>query len=493
MVIMGRLVDDEGVVEPEELADRVARAMSLFVEAGVGEGDAVALLLRNGRAFVEATMAAQNLGAYAVPINWHFAAPEVGYVLQDCGASVVVGDADLLTAVRDSIAEHVRVFAVGAGADAGGFACWTAALAGAEPSGLAPRPAVSSMIYTSGTTGKPKGVRRLAMSAEQAAAVGRIRRTIYSHEPGMRALLSAPLYHSAPNFFGINTLRCGGTLILRRRFDAQETLRLIDAEAVSHMFMVPTMFVRLLALPDAVRAGFSGRSLQWVLHAGAPCPPDVKSAMIAWWGPVLAEYYGSTELGPLTFCDAAEWLAHRGTVGRPLDGVGLSVRDADGAPCADGVAGEICVERTPQADFTYHGDDAKRRAVDMGAGLATGDIGYRDADGYIFICDRRTDMIISGGVNIYPAEIEAALMGIGGIADCAVVGMPDAEYGEAVLAFVQVEPGAALSAPAIAETLRARIAGYKVPREIRFADTLPRDDSGKIFKRRLREQVAVPA
>lgn len=490
---IGKLIDDEGVVEPGQLAERIARAMSLFVASGIREGDAVALLLRNGRVFVEATMAAQNLGAYAVPVNWHFAAPEVEYVLRDCGASVLVGDIDLLADLRGAIPPTVAVFAAGCADGTDVFSSWEASLAAAEPSGLTPRPAVASMIYTSGTTGKPKGVRRLPMSAAQAAAVGDIRRTIYAHEPDMRALLSAPLYHSAPNFFGINTLRCGGTLILRRRFDAKDTLRLIDAEAISHMFMVPTMFVRLLALGEPARAGFSGRSLRWVLHAGAPCPPDVKSAMIDWWGPVLSEYYGSTELGPLTFCTSSEWLSHRGTVGRALEGVALTVRDTEGAPCADGVAGEICVEAMPQADFTYHGDEAKRRAVDTGAGLATGDIGYRNAQGYYFICDRRTDMIISGGVNIYPAEIEAALMGIGGIADTAVVGMPDAEFGEAVLAFVQLEPGAALGEAEIAGALRERIAGYKVPREIRFTDALPRDDSGKIFKRRLRDQIAMPA
>lgn len=480
------LLLEDGTEPLADLQHHVARAAGLFAAGGIREGDAVALLLRNGPAFLVATMAAQRLGAYAVPINWHFAPPEVAYVLADCGARILVGDADLLATISNRIAAGTQVFSVDG--DVAGLRAkqWDRALADAAALETEPRAAVQSMIYTSGTTGRPKGVRRFPPTREQASAQAAMRAQIYGHGPGMRALLAAPLYHSAPNFFALNILRSAGLLVLQRKFDAEATLRLIDEHRITHMFMVPSMFMRLLALPAAARDRFDLSSLRHVVHAGAPCPAGVKASMIDWWGPVLSEYYGSTELGPLTFCNAHEWLSHRGTVGRALDGVVLSVRDEAGSPCGPFGIGEIHVERSPQGDFTYHGNDEKRRAMETGAGLATGDLGYLDDAGHLYICDRLTDMVISGGVNIYPAEIEAALMEIDGVADCTVLGAPDPEFGEKLIAFVQPLPGLRPDPAALEAALRERIAGYKVPRDFRFSASLPRDDNGKIFKRILR-------
>ena len=480
-------------VSRDELMLRARRAAALLAERGLERGGCIALLLRNGQAFLEATLAAQHLGAYAVPINWHFTPAEVAYVLQDCGARILVAEADLVAGLGEAVVKMSVFLAPGASSGSAGDD-WAKALEARAPHAGSPQSPVQSMIYTSGTTGRPKGVRRAPISAEQAPLLARIRQQIYESERGMRALLAAPLYHSAPNFYALSTLQHEGALFLKEKFDAEDTLRSIAEHRITHMFVVPTMFVRLLALPEEVKSRYDLSSLRWVLHAGAPCPPTIKAAMIEWWGPVITEYYGSTELGPLTFCRSADWLSHPGTVGRPLAGVELSIRDETGAPCPVGEAGEICVDRTAQADFTYHGDDEKRRRMALAGGLATGDVGYLDSDGFLFICERRTDMIISGGVNIYPAEIEAALLAIPGVRDCAVIGAPDPEFGETVVAFVEREPSAsALNASSILADLRGSIAGYKVPRRIEFRPALPRDDSGKIFKRKLRDLIAVPA
>lgn len=318
-----------------------------------------------------------------------------------------------------------------------------------------------------------------------------MRERLYGLRAGMRGLLAAPLYHSAPNFFSLAAVRSNGLLVLESRFDAERTLQLVEEHRITHMFVVPTMFVRLLALPEAVRRKYDLSSLENVLHAGAPCAPDVKARMIDWWGPVIFEYYGSTEAGPLTFCGSDDWLAHRGTVGRPIEGVRLSIRGAAGKPCGAGEAGEICIDETFQPNFTYHKDAEKRRALEVDGVLGTGDVGYFDADGFLHICDRLSDMVISGGVNIYPAEIEAALITLPGVADCAVIGVPNAEFGESVAAFIQpAHGGPAPSAEDIRHALKGRIADYKIPRAFHFRAELPRDDSGKIFKRRLREELA---
>ncbi|TAL03069.1 MAG: o-succinylbenzoate--CoA ligase [Rhodospirillaceae bacterium] len=468
----------------DALQDRALRAAALFQSLGVNEGDCVALLLRNRAPLIVATLGAQHLGAYAVPINWHFAPAEVAYVVKDCGARVLLVEADLRPALADDALEGLAVLI----ADVAG---WDETLDQRMPIATDSKTAVQSMIYTSGTTGRPKGVRRAPASPQQAAAADRARKEIYGSEPGMRLLMSAPLYHSAPNRFALTALQQMGLLVLEQKFDALATLRAIEAHAITHMFMVPTMFVRLRALPEADRKRHDLSSLRWIIHAGAPCPPEVKAAMIDWWGPVINEYYGSTETGPITFVNSRDALRHGGTVGRPVQGVVLSIRDEVGNPCPPNQPGEIVVDQSSQADFTYHGVDGHDHGTETGGGWATGDIGYLDADGFLYICDRRTDMIISGGVNIYPAEIEAELIRIAGVRDCAVIGVPDAEFGEAVVGIVEVAAGVTPPTDdAIKAILKGRIAGYKVPRRIIFASALPRDDSGKIYKRKLRDSLA---
>jgi long-chain acyl-CoA synthetase len=293
------------------------------------------------------------------------------------------------------------------------------------------------------------------------------------------------MYHSAPNGFGLRAVALADRLVLMPRFDPEEVLALIARHRIDTVFLVPTMMVRLLRLPEAVRRRYDLSSLRHVTHAAAPCPPEVKRQFIEWWGPVLHEFYGATDLGAPTACDSEDWLRKPGTVGRLTEGAVVKILDDNGRECPVGMPGEIFASVDYMPDFTYHKRDAERRAMERDGLLSVGDVGYFDADGYLFLCDRKRDMVISGGVNIYPAEIEAVLTGIEGVLDCAVFGIPDAEYGEALCAAIRAVPGT--TEAAIRTALKAKLANFKVPRVIEFHDDLPRDDSGKLLKRKLRE------
>jgi long-chain acyl-CoA synthetase len=343
------------------------------------------------------------------------------------------------------------------------------------------------VIYTSGTTGRPKGVVREEATDEQREATKDLIGGLFRLEPGERTVIPAPLYHTAPNVYALSAAIRGMDMTIMTGFDAEEFLRIVERDRVSVVQMVPTMFVRLLALDDEVRARYDISSLRWVVHAAAPCPPEVKRRMIEWWGPIIAEYYGSTETGPVVFCDSEQWLAHPGTVGRPLEGAIVKVLDSAGRELPTGESGEVFVWLGVWPDFTYNGDDAKRRAIEREGLVTCGDVGYLDEDGYLYLNDRSSDMVISGGVNIYPAEIEACLLALDGVRDCAVFGIPDEEFGEALAAHVELDDGAGVDADAVREHVRTNLAGYKTPRVVEFAASLPREDSGKIFKRRLRE------
>jgi long-chain acyl-CoA synthetase len=303
----------------------------------------------------------------------------------------------------------------------------------------------------------------------------------------MRTVITGPVYHSAPNFYALYAAQSGGLVILQPRFDPEELLALVAEHRITHLHMVPTMFVRLLKLPEAVKQRYDLSSLEFVVHAAAPCPPEVKRRMIEWWGPVINEYYGGTETGAVVFVTSQEALKKPGTVGRPLDFSTVRIYDEAGGVLPQGEIGEVYVWLDGWPDFTYRGLDAQRREVGRDGLVSCGDIGYLDADGYLFLCDRSRDMVISGGVNIYPAEIEAVLIDMPGVQDCAVFGIPDEEFGESLCAYVQPEAGQDLTPDEVRSWLQPRLANYKLPRTIEFAAELPREDSGKIFKRRLRE------
>jgi long-chain acyl-CoA synthetase len=482
-----------------EVADRAARIAGGLHKLGVKPGDSVCILMRNDVAFIEAAYAVMRLGAYAVPVNWHFKPDEVNYVLKDSGTSVLIGHADMLHGLRG--AADVTVLSAPTPPEIPGaykidpdllatpdFATdlesW---LERQKPYDGPTLPQPANMIYTSGTTGHPKGVRRNAPTPQQTIVAERMRALIYGLKPSVRALLPGPLYHSAPNSFGLRSGRLGGALVLMPRFDPEEFLRVIEAERIDTIFMVPTMFIRLLKLPEAVRQKYDTSSLRHVVHAAAPCPAEVKHAMIAWWGPVISEYYGSTESGALTFATPDDALKRPGTVGRILDGVELRFLGEDGEPLPQGKIGEIYSRVADNPDFTYHNKPEKRTEIERDGFITSGDVGFIDEDGYVFICDRKRDMVISGGVNIYPAEIEAALHTVPGVHDCAVFGIPDDEFGEALMAVVEPQAGVTLDVADIRAQLKTALAGYKVPKHLEILKNLPREDSGKIFKRRLRD------
>jgi long-chain acyl-CoA synthetase len=473
--VTARLVYESASIAPAETEARAARIAGGLDKAGVGEDDVVALFLRNEPAYLEAMLACRQLGAYHCPVNWHFKAEEARFILHDSGAKVLLTRPDLLEQIGPPPAEGPRVIS-----DVAGFSDANAPWRGAvrQPRG--------NMPYTSGTTGRPKGVRRRVATQAQRALAAEIYRIVLGIEPGVRALVSAPLYHSAPNLFALQAMLAGELLVLEPRFDAERTLALIEAHRITCLYLVPTMYVRLLRLPAGVRRRYDLSSVRFVSSTGSPCAPEVKKAMIDWWGPVITETYASSETGHVTFIDSHEWAQRPGSVGRPLPRTALKILDDHGREVPAGEIGTIYVRQPAYPDFDYSNNPEARAALEREGLWAVGDMGYVDPDGYLYVADRKSDMVISGGVNIYPAEIEAVLVTLPGVADCAVFGIPDAEFGEALAAAIQPQPGATLSVTGVQEFLRERIARYKVPGTVTFHDALPREDSGKIFKRRLR-------
>ena len=469
-----------------QLFGAALRAASGLAALGVGAGDRVALLLRNSLEFLEASIATVPLGASAVPINWHWRGEEIAHVLADSGASVVVLHGDLWPTVAEHVPAGVTPVVVGS-EEVPGAERWSEWMESREPWQQAPEGAPVSIIYTSGTTGKPKGVVRAQSSEEKREASRALLAELFQLGEGERTVIPAPLYHTAPNVYALACALLGMDMTIMERFDGEEFLRIVQEQRVTVVQMVPTMFVRLLALPENVRRSYDVSSLRWIVHAAAPCPPDVKRAMIDWLGPIVAEYYGGTETGPVTYCTSEEWLAHPGTVGRPLGEARVKVIGQDGAELAPGESGEVYAWLDLFPDFTYEGDEGKRRAIEHDGLISVGDVGYLDAEGFLYLNDRRSDMVISGGVNIYPAEIEACLISLDGIRDCAVFGIPDAEFGEALAAHVELDEGAAIGEDEVRAHVREHLAGYKTPKIVVFEAALPREDSGKIFKRRLRE------
>jgi long-chain acyl-CoA synthetase len=495
------LISGDRRLSKADLDERAARAAAGFRNIGVGRGDAIALFLRNDFAFFEASIAAQRLAAYAVPINWHFKAEEVEYILGDCGAKVFVVHADLWPVVSHVVPQGVHVFVVETPpeiADAYGVPPearvvpaeaqhWDDWVAKQEPARDLPAPATDSMIYTSGTTGNPKAVRRNPATPEQQATGLYIRQTVYGFTPDMVAAVPGPLYHSAPNSFGLRAAQMGKGVALLPRFDPEGMLQAIEQHRISHMFMVPTMFVRLLKLPKEVREKYDLSSLRFIIHAAAPCPPAAKRGMIEWWGPIIHEFYGSTESSAVTLANSDDALRKPGTVGRPVKNAKIVIVGDDGKEQPAGVQGEIFTRIEGMADFTYYNKPEKRAEIDRNGFITSGDVGYLDEDGYLFICDRKRDMVISGGVNIYPAEIESVLHHMPFVKDCAVFGIPDPDFGEALMAVVEPQPGHDVKPDEIRAYLKEHLADYKVPKHVEIGHDLPREDSGKIFKRRLRD------
>jgi long-chain acyl-CoA synthetase len=475
----------------DQLAQRAALIAAGLRALGVSPGDNVALVLANSVEFLEVGAGIAAAGANPVPVNWHWKSDEIGYLLRNCGSAVVFVHSDFITTVERAAATDVELIEIGTDTSppSGSHRDYESWLLDNEPDDDAPIATVGlGTIYTSGTTGKPKGIVRESIDTEAMVAMAATMMARMGLAPGGRTIIPAPLYHTAPNTMGTFAVRLGMDTTVLARFDPEDFLAAIERHRVEQVQMVPTMFTRLLRLPREVRDRYDLSSLRCIVHSAAPCPKHIKEQMIEWLGPIITEYYGGSETGAIVWCTSEEWLAHPGTVGAPADGAAVRIVGADGTEVAAGEVGVIYVKPADYwPGFTYLGDDEKRQNMELDGFVTVGDMGRVDEDGFLFLTDRASDMVISGGVNIYPAETEAALSELPGVRDCAVFGIPDEEYGETLAVHIETDPAAGLTEGDVRTFLRSRLAGFKVPKLIVFDDALPREESGKLFKRRIRD------
>jgi fatty-acyl-CoA synthase len=488
-IVMGSTGETVTYAELDDRSSRVARALRA---RGIAEGGHIAILMENNRPFLEVAWAAQRSGLHYTAINSHLRPAEVKYVLDDCGAVALVASEAMAGVVSGLRLSGIRTRICATG-ELVGFERYDEVLASEVPGLLADEREGREMLYSSGTTGRPKGVRKPlpgtafgdpsaapVLVAKGIGAVGGGAGSVY--------LSPAPMYHSAPLVWSMSMHRLGATVVVMDQFDPRHCLELIERHRVTHAQFVPTMFVRMLRLPLAERERYDTSSLKLVMHGAAPCPVPVKRQMLDWWGPIIHEYYAGTEDIGNTYISPEEWLAHPGSVGRPMQE--CHIVGANGQELPQGEVGVVYF--AGGRPFEYHNDPGKTASIANDKGWRTlGDIGYLDSGGYLYLTDRQAHMIISGGVNIYPQEAENVLASHSGVADVAVIGVPDAEMGEAVKAVVQVVDAAAAGPELEAELLaycRTELATFKCPRSVDFVDELPRDPNGKLYKRLLRER-----
>lgn len=490
--------------EFDDAASRVAHGLDRL---GVREGDAVGLLMANEIEFLVITAGLGLLGAYPVPIGWHNTVEEVGYISRDARLRVLLCHDVLAHVAAEALPAEVTLIVVplpsptaaamrldrrpgDLGRDHLHWPTWLAE----QPlwTGDA-RPARPAITYTSGTTGKPKGVvREVHATAEARQRQAALLASVWGAEAGMRTLLVAPLYHSAPAAYIRAAMALNhdqGELHFMPRFDAEGALETIERERITGLWMVPTMFVRLLQLPREVRERYDVSSLRNVVHSGAPCPVQVKLDMIEWFGPVINEFYGSTELGPVTYATSDDYRSRPGTVGRVIDGCRVAIVAEDGSFAPPGVTGEIAAANSTYAHFTYRNRQSERDELDIDGLVLTGDVGVLDEDGYLFLKDRKKDMVISGGVNLYPAEVEDVLLQLPNVRDGACFGLPDDVFGERLVAAVALLDPEPEASARIERELRERLSPTKVPKQIFVIEDFPRTAAGKVAKHRLRSAV----
>jgi long-chain acyl-CoA synthetase len=488
------------LVEPDgremsagELLAEANRLVHGLRRLGLEQGDVVAAVLPNGALMIELYLAVTQAGWYLVPINHHLTASEIAYVVQDSGAKAFVGAERFGAACRGAAEEvnfpgHARF----AGGHIPGFRPYADLKNGEPTTRPENRAAGQVMNYTSGTTGRPKGVRRKLMpfDPDDVAAMYAMVLAMFGITPGDDGvhLTGSPLYHTAVLVFAGCSLHFGHTVVLMDKWTPEGSLEVIQRYRVTTSHMVPTQFHRLLALPEEVRAPYDVSSLRHMIHAAAPCPVDIKRRMLEWWGPVIYEYYAASEGGG-TLVTPEEWLRYPGTVGRAWASSEVRVLDDEGNEKPVGEAGTVYMALGAQ-DFEYHGDKEKTASNRRGGFFTVGDVGYLNEEGYLFLCDRKIDMIISGGANIYPSEIEAVLLTHPKVGDAAVFGIPDEDWGEQVKAVIEAAPGVT-PGPELAEEILGfcveRIAKFKCPRSIDFIAEMPRDPNGKLYKRKLRD------
>jgi len=465
-------------------ANQLVRALR---RRGLRAGDGVVVLCANRPEFAEVVAAAQRSGLRLTPVNWHLTAAETAYIVGDCEAKAFVADARFAATAVDAAAAAPRLTArLAVGGAIESFEEYHEVLAAETDEAIEDPTLGWSMLYTSGTTGRPKGVHR-----HEAPVSAKLAARMADYRPGDVNLCTGPMYHAAPLLFTLSVpLLVGVPVVIMDGWNPAECLRLVEERRITHTHMVPTMFHRLLALPEDVRAAADVSSLRYVIHGAAPCPVGVKQRMIDWVGPIVHEYYAATE-GLGTFVDSETWLKKPGTVGKPWPDDQVFVGDEDGNQLTAGEVGLVWLKATTIGRFEYFKDDAKTESTYRGEHFTLGDMGYADAEGYLFLTDRTANVIISGGVNIYPAEVDAVLLEHPAVGDAATIGLPDDEWGEAVLAVVELRDGMTPSENLAGELVtfcRQHLAGFKCPRRVEFVDELPRQDNGKIYKRLLRDR-----
>jgi acyl-CoA synthetase (AMP-forming)/AMP-acid ligase II len=487
------MAESGAVVTYRQLDERSQQLAQLLWDRGLRPGDHIAILLENNPRYFEVYWGAQRSGLYTTPINWHLKAEEAGYIVGDCGAAVVVTSA-ALAEVATQLEPHLgavttRLVIDG---DLAGWERYESALERHPAEPLDREVEGMLMLYSSGTTGRPKGILPPRPDEPFGAGGGQIIALIqflFGFSADSVYLSPAPLYHAAPLGWSIAVQRLGGTVVAMESFDPARALALVEQHRVTHAQFVPTHFVRMLKLPEAERRAHDLASLAVAVHAAAPCPVEVKRRMFEWWGPIIHEYYGGSEGNGFCAVGPEDWLTHPGTVGKPLVGT-VHVLDEDGEEVPAGETGQIWFES--DLTFEYHNDPEKTADAFNDRGWSSlGDIGYVDADGYVYLTDRASHMIIAGGVNIYPQEVENELVLHHAVADVAVIGVPDPDMGEQVKAVVVPAEGADAGAALAAELIRycrQRLANYKCPRSVDFVGSLPRLPTGKLLKRELRTQ-----
>jgi long-chain acyl-CoA synthetase len=463
--------------------NQLARALRT---RGLVAGDAIALICSNRPEFVETYYASQRTGLRITPVNWHLTADEINYILRDCGARAVVVDGRFVETVAQALeGVDARALLVVDGSH-DGFENYDQALSAESPENIEDPVLGSSMGYTSGTTGRPKGVHRPSGTPPVTTNYA----TEYVAGKDLN-LVTGPLYHAAPLAFSLSLpMTKGAGVVLMDKWDAEETLRLIEKHRITHTHLVPTMFHRMISLPQEVKDRYDVSSLRHIWHGAAPCPVSVKQALMDWLGPIVWEYYAATE-GVGTWCSPETWLSRPGTVGRPNPPDQVKIGDEAGSPLPPGEVGLVWIKAPAVGRFEYFKDAGKTAGSYAGEHFTLGDMGYLDADGYLFLTDRTANLIISGGVNIYPAEVDAVLLEHPAVGDAATIGVPSSEWGEEVKAVVELRSGCEPSpelADELVEFARSRLARFKCPRSVDFVDELPRQDNGKIYKRLLRDR-----
>jgi long-chain acyl-CoA synthetase len=491
-LIMATSGDRLTFAEYEANCNRLAH---LFRAAGLQRTDHVAMFLENNLRYFELQGAAERTGLYYTCINSYLTPEEVAYIVDDCDARVLITSAARAEVAVEAakLTPKVEVFlCIGSDHPIGPFEPYEAAVAQHPAEPVPDEKLGAAMLYSSGTTGRPKGILRPLpdVAPDAGLALMDFIKQMFRFREGMVYLSPAPLYHSAPQASVSATMRLGGTSVIMERFDPEQYLALVERHRITHSQVVPTMFSRMLKLPEDVRAKYDLSSLETIIHAAAPCPVQVKRDMIEWFGPLIIEYYGATEANGFTWCDSEEWLAHPGTVGHPIAGR-LMILDDEGNEVPQGETGTVWFDGA--TNFTYWHDPQKTAESRSASGTAStvGDVGYVDEDGYLYLTDRKTYMIISGGVNIYPQETENLLIEHPKVLDAAVIGVPNEDLGEEVKAVVQLVEGVE-AGPEVEQELmafcRANLAHFKCPRTIDFVDELPRLPTGKLYKRLLRDR-----